>query len=52
MTAPLGGDGFALRRATEADVDFLVELASHDEVSRSVAGAELVRVHAEVVRQL
>lgn len=37
MTAPLGGDGFALRRATEADVDFLVELASHDEVEPFMA---------------
>jgi len=37
MTAPLGVDGFALRRATEADVDFLVELASHDEVEPFMA---------------
>lgn len=37
MTAPLAGDGFALRRATEADVDFLVELASHREVEPFMA---------------
>jgi len=37
MTIPLGGDGFALRRATEADVDFLVELASHEEVEPFMA---------------
>ncbi|MGH3045076.1 MAG: GNAT family N-acetyltransferase [Gaiellaceae bacterium] len=37
MTAPLAGDGFALRRATEADVDFLVELASHEEVEPFMA---------------
>jgi RimJ/RimL family protein N-acetyltransferase len=37
VTGPLAGDGFALRRATETDVDFLVELASHDEVEPFMA---------------
>jgi RimJ/RimL family protein N-acetyltransferase len=37
MTAPLAGDGFVLRRATAADVDFLVELASHEEVEPFMA---------------
>jgi RimJ/RimL family protein N-acetyltransferase len=37
VTATLAGDGFALRRATEADVDFLVELASHEEVEPFMA---------------
>ncbi len=37
MTAPLAGDGFTLRRATEADVGFLVELASHEEVEPFMA---------------
>lgn len=37
MTAPLAGDGFLLRRATDADVDFLVALASHEEVEPFMA---------------
>ena len=37
MTVTLAGDGFTLRRATEADVDFLVELASHEEVEPFMA---------------
>jgi len=37
VTAPLAGDGFALRRATGADVDFLVELSSHEEVEPFMA---------------
>jgi RimJ/RimL family protein N-acetyltransferase len=37
VTAPLAGDGFALRRAAEADVDFLVELSSHEEVEPFMA---------------
>jgi len=37
MTAPLAGDGFVLRRATEADIDFLSALASHDEVEPFMA---------------
>jgi RimJ/RimL family protein N-acetyltransferase len=37
VTGPLAGEGFALRRATETDVDFLVELASHEEVEPFMA---------------
>lgn len=37
MTAPLAGDGFVLRRATEADIGFLAALASHDEVEPFMA---------------
>jgi RimJ/RimL family protein N-acetyltransferase len=37
VTVSLAGDGFTLRRATEADVDFLVELASHEEVEPFMA---------------
>ena len=37
MTATLAGEGFQLRRATEGDVDFLVALASHEEVEPFMA---------------
>ena len=32
MSETLAGDGFRLRRATADDVDFVLELASHDDV--------------------
>jgi RimJ/RimL family protein N-acetyltransferase len=37
MTDALAGDGFALRRAREADIDFLFSLASHEEVEPFMA---------------
>jgi RimJ/RimL family protein N-acetyltransferase len=37
VTAPLAGDGFTLRRATEADVDFLAALAAHEAVEPFMA---------------
>jgi RimJ/RimL family protein N-acetyltransferase len=37
VRALIAGDGFSLRRATQADVDFLVELASHGEVEPFMA---------------
>ena len=51
MTAPLAGDGFALRRATEADVGFLVELASHDEVEPFMAAVS-ARGHDELLEEV
>jgi RimJ/RimL family protein N-acetyltransferase len=32
VTEPIPGDGFRLRRATADDLDFVLELASHDDV--------------------
>jgi len=51
----VSGDGFRLRRATADDVDFLVELAGHDDVEpflsvRRARDAETVR--AEIERSL
>jgi RimJ/RimL family protein N-acetyltransferase len=48
------GDGFRLRRARPDDVDFLVRLASHDEVEPFLApvGAQRDEVLAEVERSL
>jgi RimJ/RimL family protein N-acetyltransferase len=37
VSGSLAGEGFALRRAAEADVAFLAELASHDEVEPFMA---------------
>jgi RimJ/RimL family protein N-acetyltransferase len=51
VTAPLAGDGFALRRATEADVDFLVELATHDEVEPFLAAVS-ARGHDELLEEV
>ncbi len=37
MSEPIAGDGFRLRRATSDDVDFLLELATHDDVDPYLA---------------
>jgi RimJ/RimL family protein N-acetyltransferase len=37
VTAALEGEGFRLRRATEADVDFMASLASHEDVEPFMA---------------
>ena len=37
MSAALEGEGFRLRRATGGDIDFLVDLAAHDEVEPFMA---------------
>ena len=37
MSEPIAGDGFRLRRATPEDADFLVELATHDDVDPFLA---------------
>jgi RimJ/RimL family protein N-acetyltransferase len=37
VSEPIPGDGFRLRRATAGDVDFLVELATHDDVDPYLA---------------
>jgi RimJ/RimL family protein N-acetyltransferase len=37
VTEALEGDGFRLRRATEADVDFMASLASHEDVEPFMA---------------
>ena len=55
MSDIVSGDGFRLRRATADDVDFLVELAGHDDVEpflsvRRARDAETVR--AEIERSL
>jgi RimJ/RimL family protein N-acetyltransferase len=39
MSEIVGGDGFRLRRATAEDVDFFVELASHDDVQPFLAAS-------------
>jgi RimJ/RimL family protein N-acetyltransferase len=45
------GEGFALRRATEADVGFLAELASHDEVEPFMAAVS-PRGHHELLEEV
>jgi RimJ/RimL family protein N-acetyltransferase len=37
LTNALAGDGFVIRRANAADVDFMAELASHDDVEPFMA---------------
>ena len=37
MTNALAGDGFVIRRANAADVEFMAELASHDDVEPFMA---------------
>jgi RimJ/RimL family protein N-acetyltransferase len=37
MIEPLAGDGFELRRATSEDVEFMAELASHEDVEPFMA---------------
>jgi RimJ/RimL family protein N-acetyltransferase len=51
VTTPLAGEGFALRRATEADVGFLVELASHEEVEPFMAAVS-ARGHDELLEEV
>ena len=52
---PISGDGFRLRRAEPADLDFLVELAAHDEVEpfmSALRAREPEDVLAEIERSL
>jgi hypothetical protein len=37
VNEPLDGDGFVLRRATPADLDFIVELSAHEDVEPYMA---------------
>jgi RimJ/RimL family protein N-acetyltransferase len=51
VSSALAGEGFALRRATEADVGFLGELASHDEVEPFMAAVS-PRGHDELLEEV
>lgn len=51
MTEVIGGDGVRLRRATEADVDFLLELEADDDVEPFLEGG-LARSRDEVVEEI
>jgi RimJ/RimL family protein N-acetyltransferase len=51
VTTSLAGDGLALRRATGADVGFLVELASHEEVEPFMAAVS-ARGHDELLEEV
>ena len=55
MSETIAGDGFSLRRATADDVDFALELASHDDVDpylRAVRPRDRETVLAEIERSL
>ena len=51
MTEPLAGEGFELRRATPADLDFIVELSAHEDVEPYMA-AMSAREPEEILREL
>ena len=51
MSAVLEGEGFRVRRATEADVGFLVELADHDAVEPFMAAVS-ARGHDELLEEV
>jgi RimJ/RimL family protein N-acetyltransferase len=51
VSPELDGEGFALRRATETDVRFLAELASHDEVEPFMAAVS-PRSHDELLEEV
>jgi RimJ/RimL family protein N-acetyltransferase len=53
VSEPLVGEGFVLRRATPDDVDFMVDLAAHEDVEPFMAamGAHIAEEVAEEVRQ-
>jgi RimJ/RimL family protein N-acetyltransferase len=51
MTADLAGEGFLLRRATATDVDFLADLAEHDEVEPFMAAVS-ARGHEELLEEV
>jgi RimJ/RimL family protein N-acetyltransferase len=51
MTEPLAGDGFELRRATPADLDFIVQLSVHEDVEPYMA-AMSAREPEEVLREI
>jgi RimJ/RimL family protein N-acetyltransferase len=55
VSEPLHGDGFRLRRATEDDVDFLIELGGHEDVEpflRAVRTSDRDELLAEIERSL
>jgi RimJ/RimL family protein N-acetyltransferase len=51
VSSALAGEGFVLRRATEADVGFLVELASHNQVEPFMAAVS-PRGHDELLEEV
>jgi RimJ/RimL family protein N-acetyltransferase len=51
MKALLAGDGFVLRRATPADLDFIVELSAHEDVEPYMA-AMSAREPGGVLREI
>jgi RimJ/RimL family protein N-acetyltransferase len=51
VTEPLAGDGFVLRRATPDDVDFMVDLAVHEEVEPFMAAVG-ARTAEDVLEEL
>ena len=51
MTEPLAGDGFRLRRAAPDDVDFLVELLSHEDVEPFMAAVR-ARTRDELLEEI
>jgi len=51
MSEPLAGDGFRLRRAAPGDVEFLAELAAHEEVEPFMAAIS-ARSHEELLEQV
>lgn len=51
MKEPLAGDGFVLRRATPADLDFVVELTGHEDVEPYMA-AMSARDPDELLREI
>jgi RimJ/RimL family protein N-acetyltransferase len=51
VNEPLDGDGFVLRRATPADLDFIVELSAHEDVEPYMA-AMAAREPGEVLREI
>ena len=55
MSEPIQADGFRLRRATAEDVDFLLELAGHEDVEpflRAVRASDRDEVLAEIEHSL
>jgi RimJ/RimL family protein N-acetyltransferase len=53
VTEPLQGDGFTVRRAGQVDLDFMVALSTHDEVSpfmAAVSAREEDEILAEIRR--
>ena len=51
MKEPLAGDGFVVRRATTADLEFIVELSAHEDVEPYMA-AMSVREPSEIRREV